>query len=191
MGFAIAERARARGARVTLVAGPVALETPSGVERIDIETASELRDAIWAALGQDLASADALIMAAAVADYRPRDPSNEKLKRKGPLTLELEPNPDLLAEVGTARNGSRPLLVGFALETGDDQQALSHAREKLRGKRLDLVVENRASEALGGDSTRITLVSDSEVAELAPSSKFEAADRILDFVVSRLQSPRS
>jgi phosphopantothenoylcysteine decarboxylase/phosphopantothenate--cysteine ligase len=186
MGFALAERARARGAQVTLIAGPVALQAPPGVERIDVETALELRDALWNALGQDLRAADALIMAAAVADYRPRDAGSAKLKRQGSLALELVPNPDLLAEVGAARSARCPVLVGFALETGNDEQTVDSARAKLERKQLDLVVANRASEALGGDGTRITLVTETGAEALGPLSKPEAADRILDFVASRL-----
>jgi phosphopantothenoylcysteine decarboxylase/phosphopantothenate--cysteine ligase len=190
MGFAIAERARARGARVTLIAGPVALETPAGVERRDVKTALELRAALWAALGSDLSSADALIMAAAVADYRPRSPSDSKLKREGALSLELEPNPDLLAEIGAARGGAHPVLVGFALETGsDDRETLASARAKLARKRLDLVIANRAGDALGGNETRITLVTASSADACGPLPKSEAADRILDFVASKLAGP--
>src|SRR6185369_7017456 len=96
MGFAIAERAALRGATVTLIAGPVSLPTPLGVTRLDVRSTESLRSALWQVLGGDLGGADALVMAAAVADYRPAAPSSTKLRRTGqPLSLELVPNPDL------------------------------------------------------------------------------------------------
>ena len=186
MGFAIAERAQARGATVTLIAGPVALDTPQGVRRIDVSSALELRAALWDALGDDLTRADALVMAAAVADYRPRAPSTSKLRRSGPLTLELEPNPDLLAEVGQARREARPLLVGFALETAADDALVARAREKLQKKRVDLVVANHAAESLGRDDIRVHLVEKTTAREVAGVSKRAAADSILDWIAERL-----
>jgi phosphopantothenoylcysteine decarboxylase/phosphopantothenate--cysteine ligase len=116
MGFACAERAAARGAEVTLLAGPVTLATPHGVKRVDVRGAVAMQAALWQALGTDLSRADALVMAAAVADHRPTEISATKLKKKGDerVTLELVKNPDLLAEIGAARRGRRPVLVGFA-----------------------------------------------------------------------------
>jgi phosphopantothenoylcysteine decarboxylase/phosphopantothenate--cysteine ligase len=185
MGFALAERARERGAEVTLIAGPVALPTPAGVRRIDIDTALALRTALWDTLGADLTRADALVMAAAVADYRPRLPSSTKLPRSGPLTLELEPNPDLLAELGHARKSARPVLVGFALETDDDERVVARAREKLLKKRVDLVVANHAAESLGRDDIRVHLVEKDATHALEAASKRDAADSILDWLVER------
>lgn len=190
MGFAIAERAALHGARVTLITGPVALPTPAGVTRIDVRSAIAMRSALWLALHPDLSGADALIMAAAVADYRPAQTHASKLKRgSGPVTLELLPNPDLLAEIGEARRGKLPVLVGFALETESDERTVAQAREKLVKKRVDMVVANRADESLGLDHVRATLVSARDAEALPSMPKEDAADRILDWVVARLTEP--
>jgi phosphopantothenoylcysteine decarboxylase/phosphopantothenate--cysteine ligase len=187
MGFALARRAAARGARVTLIAGPVTLTTPYGVQRVDVRSAIAMRGAIWQALGPDLSNADALLMAAAVGDYRPAETRAAKLKRGDqPLALELVQNPDLLAEIGDSREGTRPVLVGFAVETGSDPAIVEYATDKLHKKRVDLVVANHAEESLGRDDNRVTLVSreGAEPSDAAP--KGEVADRILDWVVSRV-----
>jgi phosphopantothenoylcysteine decarboxylase/phosphopantothenate--cysteine ligase len=185
MGFALARRARERGARVTLIAGPVALATPPGVDRVDVESALELQAALWEALGADLTRADALIMAAAVADYRPRAASATKLQRSGPTTLELEPNPDLLSEIGLRRQSQRPVLVGFALETDTDSRIVERAREKLLKKRVDLVVANPAGESLERDDIRVFLVDAERAQALSTLSKSDAADHILDWLIER------
>jgi phosphopantothenoylcysteine decarboxylase/phosphopantothenate--cysteine ligase len=187
MGFAIAERAAMRGATVTLIAGPVTLPTPPGVERIDVRSAAALRAALWQVLGADLSGADALVMAAAVADYRPLSPSPDKLKRQGAgLTLDLVPNPDLLAEIGRARHGERPVLIGFALETDPDEKAVASARAKLMAKRVDLVVANRADESIGRDDIRALLVGARTCEVIDRTSKHLAADRLLDRVSAEL-----
>jgi phosphopantothenoylcysteine decarboxylase/phosphopantothenate--cysteine ligase len=187
MGFAIAERAAQRGAQVTLIAGPVSLPTPVGVERIDVRSADAMRNALWQVLGRDLTGADVLIMAAAVADYRPRVTSPDKLRRQGEgLTLDLIPNPDLLAEVGHARHGDHPVLVGFALETVSDEKAVASARTKLMSKRVDLVVANRADESIGRDDTRVLLVGARTCEVIERTSKRIAADRLLDRVSAEL-----
>lgn len=187
MGFAIAAEAALRGARVTLIAGPVALPTPRGVARVDVGAALDMKQALWSALGSDLESADALIMSAAVADYRPRETFAEKLKRHGHgLSLELVPNPDLLAEIGAARRGSSPVLVGFALETTDGEELVARARQKLAAKGVDLVVANRAADSLGRDDNRVSLVT-SDAAESVPlSSKRQIAVHLLDWLGARL-----
>ena len=188
MGFALAERARAAGARVTLITGPVNLATPVGVERIDVQSASSLQSALWWALTPDLSGADALIMAAAVADYRPAHMHSSKLKREsGPLSLELLPNPDLLAEIGQARQGRAPALIGFALETATGEKLLELAREKLNRKKVDMIVANEASESLGRDDIRIVLVSAGEAKALPLLGKSEAADHILSWVAAYLR----
>jgi phosphopantothenoylcysteine decarboxylase / phosphopantothenate---cysteine ligase len=187
MGFAIAERAAQRGAQVTLIAGPVSLPTPVGVTRIDVRSAEAMRSALWQVLGSDLAGTDALIMAAAVADYRPRATSPDKLRRQSDgWSLELVPNPDLLAEIGHARQGDRPVLVGFALETVSDEKAVASARSKLMSKRVDLVVANRAEESLGRDDTRVLLVGVRTCEVVERTSKRVAADRLLDRVSAEL-----
>ncbi len=191
MGFAIAERAALHGARVTLVAGPVALPTPTGVTRVDVRSALAMRSALWQALHLDLTGADALVMAAAVADYRPAQAHASKIKRgTAPWALELLPNPDLLAEIGEARRGELPVLVGFALETDTDERVIQRAREKLAKKKVDLVVANRAEESLGLDDVRAMLVGTRDAEPLPPMPKEDAADRILDWVAARLGSPR-
>jgi phosphopantothenoylcysteine decarboxylase/phosphopantothenate--cysteine ligase len=187
MGFALAERAALRGARVTLVAGPVVLATPEGVERVNVRSAIDMREAVWEALGADLAEADALLMAAAVADYRPAQPSSDKLRRESStLLLELVQNPDILGEVGGARRAGLPVLVGFALETESDERAMIRARQKLEYKRVDLVVANHPSDALERDDNRATLLDHSGIEPLARMSKGELADRILNWLKGRL-----
>jgi phosphopantothenoylcysteine decarboxylase/phosphopantothenate--cysteine ligase len=188
MGFAIAERAAVHGARVTLIAGPVALSTPIGVQRVDVRSATAMRGAIWQALHPDLSGADALIMAAAVADFRPAEVHASKIKRTGAgVTLELLPNSDILAEIGLARKSARPVLVGFALETDTDERVIANARAKLASKRVDLVVANHADESIGRDDTRAILVGVRDCSVLEPMSKEDAADRILSFVGSKLR----
>jgi phosphopantothenoylcysteine decarboxylase/phosphopantothenate--cysteine ligase len=187
MGFAIAERAAELGATVTLVAGPVSLPTPAGVTRIDVHSAESLRGALWQTLGENLGGTDVLVMAAAVADYRPATPSETKLRRTdAPLNLSLVPNPDLLAEIGRARSGQRPLLIGFALGTESPADAVVTAREKLASKQIDLVVSNHAAESIGRDDIVAMLVGKTtcEFVERAP--KRVLAERLLELVALEL-----
>lgn len=179
MGFAVAERAAARGAEVTLIAGPVDLTTPSGVKRLDVRSALAMKAALDDALG----AADALVMSAAVADYRPAVVASSKIKKQGEVsTIELVKNPDLLAEIGRSRTGTKPILVGFALETGTDDEVIAYARRKLVEKRVHFIVANHASEALGTTTNRATLVTGEEAHPLGAMSKHELADEILDRV---------
>jgi phosphopantothenoylcysteine decarboxylase/phosphopantothenate--cysteine ligase len=183
MGFALAERAAARGADVTLVAGPVSLPTPHGVRRIDVRGAVAMRQVLWQAMGLDLQKTDALIMSAAVADHRPAEPSASKIKKGDErVSIDLIKNPDLLAEVGAARAGKRPVLVGFAVETERGEALLAYARRKLADKRVDLVVANEASDAFGREDNRATLVSAGEARELPTMGKASLADVVLDRV---------
>jgi phosphopantothenoylcysteine decarboxylase/phosphopantothenate--cysteine ligase len=183
MGFAIAERAAARGAEVTLVAGPVGLPTPPGVRRVDIRGALAMREVLWQALGSDLSDADALVMAAAVADYRPAVPSLGKVKKGGEkATVDLVKNPDLLAEIGAKRSGARPVLVAFAVETEGGDALVAYARRKLVEKRVDLVVANEARESFGRDDDRATLVTGDGAEPLVVMSKSALADVVLDRV---------
>jgi phosphopantothenoylcysteine decarboxylase/phosphopantothenate--cysteine ligase len=127
-------------------------------------------------------------MAAAVADYRPRELSATKLKKAASTTtLELVKNPDLLGEIGAARRGAEPVLVGFALETGTDGEVLAYAERKLAEKRVDLIVANAAESALEGDSTRAALVRATGSSDFMVSSKRELAARILDEVAQLLR----
>lgn len=188
MGFAIARRAAARGARVTLVAGPVALPTPAGVERIDVVSAEEMLRAVL----EHEAGAHCIVKAAAVADFRPVQRANEKIKRgsSARLTLELEANPDILAtlvERRRARGGEKPLLVGFAAET----QALEeNARAKLEAKGCDLLVANDVSRPESGfdsDDNQVVLLTPGQVPGRLPLlSKDAVADRVLDWCRERL-----
>jgi phosphopantothenoylcysteine decarboxylase / phosphopantothenate---cysteine ligase len=186
MGFAVATRAAARGARVTLIAGPVSLTTPFGVHRVDVRSALAMQNALWQALGPSMSRADALVMTAAVADYRPSEEHAMKIKRSGDkLTLTLVPNPDLLAEIGAAREGERPVLVGFAVETGTDDEVLAYAKRKLEAKRVDMVVANNARESFGRDDNRAIIVEKDGVDALGAMSKLDVADRILDRIAAR------
>ncbi|MEE8243328.1 MAG: bifunctional phosphopantothenoylcysteine decarboxylase/phosphopantothenate--cysteine ligase CoaBC [candidate division NC10 bacterium] len=176
MGFAIAQAARDRGAHVLLVSGPTSLPTPPGVRRTDVTTAEEMLHAV---LGQ-LDATTILIMAAAVADYRPSTHAPKKMKKQEALTVELLRNPDILAEAGRQK-GSR-ILVGFAAETED---LVSNAREKLHKKHLDLIVANDIRVGFGGDTTRVTILDrQGQVEELPELSKREVAHQILDRVVA-------
>jgi phosphopantothenoylcysteine decarboxylase/phosphopantothenate--cysteine ligase len=191
MGFAVAERAAARGAEVTLVAGPVSLSTPYSVKRVDVRGAGTMREALWQAMGLDLARTDALIMAAAVADHRPAETSASKIKKgDARITLDLVKNPDLLAEVGKARTGRRPVLVGFAVETEHGEALVAYARRKLEEKRVDLVVANEASDAFGREDNRAILVSRDESQELPGMSKIALADVVLERVRGLIQGTK-
>jgi phosphopantothenoylcysteine decarboxylase/phosphopantothenate--cysteine ligase len=188
MGFAIAASAARRGAQVTLVAGPVSLPTPPGVERIDVRSALDMQAALRRSLAEGTAGAAALVMCAAVADYRPRQVSPSKLKRSSAaLTLELVPNPDLLAEVAATRRGSRPFLLGFAVETEEGERLVAAARAKLAQKRVDAIVANAAQDALGTDETRAILITPDAEQALGPGSKAAVADQITEFLAARLR----
>jgi phosphopantothenoylcysteine decarboxylase/phosphopantothenate--cysteine ligase len=187
MGFAIAERAAARGARVTLVSGPVSLPTPYGVTRVDVRSAVAMRGAVWQALGPDLSHADALVMAAAVGDYRPAETHASKLKRSANRTaLELVQNPDILAEIGEARKKKEPVLIGFAVETEGDAALVAAAKKKLAHKQCDVIVANLAADSFGKDDNRALLVGADRVDTIGLASKFELADHILDWLGRRL-----
>ncbi len=187
MGFAIAEVAARRGAKVTLVAAPTHLPTPPGVERVDVVSARDMHDEVLALA----ADADVLVKAAAVADFRPSRASERKLKKAdGVPTVELERNPDILAEVGARRReeGTGPtVLVGFAAET-DDVQA--NAQAKLERKGCDLLVVNDVTSPGAGFAHETNhvwiLEADADPTEVALTTKAEVAGQLLDRVVSRL-----
>ena len=183
MGYAVAEAAARRGAKVTLVSGPVNLETPSGVEHIEVRTAEEMRRAVI----ERLPVSTIAIFAAAVADYRPAETQTEKIKRnKHPLTIRLEPTPDILAEAAQTK-GDR-LIVGFAAET---DHVAENARKKLAAKNADLIVANDVTAEGAGfdhDTNVVTLFSrDGRDLALPKLGKSEVAQRILDEVL-RLRS---
>jgi len=183
MGYAAAESAARRGARVVLVSGPTALDTPAGVDRVNVRTALEMLQAVR----RHFSDASIGIFAAAVADYRPVETVSQKMKRsKEPLTIRLEPNPDILASVA-AEKGSR-LVVGFAAET---DRVAENARKKLTAKNADLIVANDVTAEGAGfdvDTNVVTLLSrDGRDLALPKMTKREVAERILDEVV-RLRS---
>jgi len=179
MGYALAEAALRRGAKVILVSGPTALQPPSAAETIFVETAQQMRTAVLDRWEQ----ASFIIMAAAVADFRVKDASLEKIKRHGPLELQLEPNADILADLGSLRDatGKRlPVLIGFAAETGN---LLENARTKLTNKRVDAIVLNdvaRASIGFDSDRNEVTIVTPSDAIAVPEASKLDVAQRVLD-----------
>ncbi len=176
MGFALAEAARDRGAHVTVVAGPVSVDPPHGVQVQRVTTALQMQRA----MSEAAAKADVVLMAAAVADYRPARPSAQKIKRSGePLTITFEPNPDILAGLGDAKRAEQT-LVGFALET---QDGVANARRKLAAKGADLIVLNSPEAGIGGETNLVTLVEALSAVELPEASKREVAERILDRVL--------
>jgi phosphopantothenoylcysteine decarboxylase/phosphopantothenate--cysteine ligase len=203
MGVAIARAALDRGARVTLVAGQMSVAPPAEALVIHAESTAEMRAAVLDALvgPGGRAGLDALVMAAAVADFRPVKTAATKLSRGEALTLDLEPTPDILAEVGRIAHGTeggkdaaearrrlepRPILVGFAAETG----SLDRASQKLHAKGVDLLVANDVAEAgsgFGTDTNRVTLYAPGSEPEPWPLlSKREVADRLLDRVAAAL-----
>ena len=181
MGAALAEAALARGAHVTLLAAAVEVPLPEAAEIVRVETTAELRSALRGAMAAD---ADALVMAAAVADFTPAAPRDRKIARADGLSLELSPTPDLLGEI--AAGGSKAYLVGFAAETG----GVDRAPAKLAAKGIDLLVANDVSEpgsGFGTDTNRVMLLDRSGGREALPLlSKREVADRILDRVAAAL-----
>ena len=184
MGFAIAVAAARRGAQVILVAGPVHLATPEGVQRIDVRSAAQLRTAVLAAL-----PADCYVGAAAVADWTPRTLAAQKLKKADgvdTLALELVRTADVLAEVAT--HPLRPrLVVGFAAETDDVER---HARAKLARKRVDLIAANRVGVAGSGfesdDNALVVYGHGDFTRALGPAAKTQLADALLDLIQERL-----
>lgn len=183
MGYAVAQAAREAGAEVVLVSGPVALPTPPGVTRVDVETAREMYDAVHAAVR----GADAYIGAAAVADYQPARVSAGKIKKDAPtMTLELVKAPDILASVAALE--PRPFVVGFAAET---ERVEEHARAKLARKRLDLIAANRVGDGLAfdRDDNALVVLWDGGREELATAGKLELARRLVAMVAARLPAP--
>jgi phosphopantothenoylcysteine decarboxylase/phosphopantothenate--cysteine ligase len=179
MGYAVAAAAARRGAKVSLVSGPVNLETPAGVERVAVRTAEEMRHSVVDRLPESTIA----IFAAAVADYRPAETQTEKMKRnKEPLTIRLEPTPDILAEAAQAK-GDR-LIVGFAAET---EHVAENARKKLAAKNVDLIVANDVTAEGAGvdhDTNIVTLFSrDGRDLALPKLAKSAVAQRILDEVL--------
>jgi phosphopantothenoylcysteine decarboxylase/phosphopantothenate--cysteine ligase len=190
MGYALAAVAARRGAEVVLVSGPTALPDPAGVRTIRVETAEEMARAV-----EDVAAGmDLFIGAAAVSDYRPVTAARHKVKKgAGDETLQLTRTPDILAGLGSrlAGKADAPVLVGFAAET---EEVITRAREKLKGKRCDLVVANKvggvgASSGFGSDTNRVALVSATELAEIE-GTKERVAEAIVDWILPVLDARR-
>lgn len=182
MGYALARAAAGRGAMVTLVSGPALLPVPEGCDVVRVETTSEMYEAVLSRI----AECDVLIAAAAPADYTPKSPAGQKLKKGSEsLTIELEPTVDILAECGRRRRAGQ-FLVGFAAET---ENLLANAGEKLRSKSLDLIVANEVSGkevGIGSDrNAGYLLFADGETAELPAMAKDDFAERVLDAIVQR------
>lgn len=178
MGFALARAARDAGAEVTLVCGPVAQPAPAGVARIDVTSALEMHAAVM----QRAAACDIFIGVAAVADYRPAEPVQEKIKKEGkPLQIALAPNPDILAEV--AARPKAPFCVGFAAESHDLEKYAEGKRQK---KKLALVVGNLVKDGLGGDSNAVVLFDDRGRHPLGPAPKIEIARGIVAHIGAML-----
>ena len=178
MGYALAEAALRRGAKVLLISGPVALDTPAGADLVQVETAEEMHKAVLSRASQ----ATVIIAAAAVADFRLRKASAQKIKRNGPMSLDLEPTPDILADVATRRRSDQ-VLIGFAAET---QNAIENGRAKLRKKGIDAIVVNDVSNPeIGFDSERneVTILTANEEIPIARADKSKIAHRILDAVL--------
>jgi phosphopantothenoylcysteine synthetase/decarboxylase len=177
-GFAIAAAAAEAGARVTLVAGPVALETPSGVHRVDVETAEQMADAVLAAL-----PADAVILVAAVADWKVEASPTKLKKGEGPPKLSFAPTRDILAELGSAPQRP-PLLVGFAAET---ERVVDQAIAKRQAKRADWIVANDVSgDVMGGHRNRVHLITDDSVEDWPEATKAEVARRLIARIAEAL-----
>ena len=180
MGYALARTALRRGADVALISGPTELEPPAGARLIPVTTAAEMRHAVL----QEFPWCSAVIMAAAVSDYRPVNFANRKIKRgKGPIELRLEPNPDILTELGANKNGK--VLVGFAAETED---LIANAEKKLREKNLDMVVANNVTEEGSGfdvDTNVATILDRSGAVRSLPlMSKDELAEQVIDHILA-------
>ena len=179
MGYALATAAREAGAEVVLVSGPVALPAPSGVERIDVETAEEMYKAVHEHIG----AANVFIGCAAVSDYRPESPSEHKIKRKAEaMSLALVRSPDTLASVSALAGG--PFTVGFAAET---QDVIGHARAKLENKGVDMMAANLVGPDCGfdRDTNALTVLWDGGEVQLEQASKSVVARRLVALIAER------
>jgi phosphopantothenoylcysteine decarboxylase/phosphopantothenate--cysteine ligase len=177
MGYALAEAALRRGARVLLVSGPTSIKPPGAAEVKWVESAKEMLDAVLRLLPES----SIVIKTAAVADYTIPNPAMQKIKRGNDMTLAFEPAPDILAEI--SRRKKSQLVIGFAAET---ENVLENARKKLKSKSLDAIVVNDVSrEGVGFDSDRnaVTIITPSETIPVPETSKWEVAQRVLDCVV--------
>ncbi|HEX7958318.1 MAG TPA: bifunctional phosphopantothenoylcysteine decarboxylase/phosphopantothenate--cysteine ligase CoaBC [Terriglobales bacterium] len=186
MGYAIAEAALRRGARVILISGPTTVTPPEKAELVRIKTAEEMKAAVL----KHLPEASIVIKAAAVADYRVRQTAPQKMKRRGPLTLDLEPTADILLEIASRRT-TQQVIIGFAAETED---VLENGRRKMQSKKLDAIVINDVSQpGIGFDADRnaVTIISSEEVIEIPAVEKIEIAQRVLDVALKLKKAARN
>jgi len=181
MGYALARTAFRRGARVTLVSGPVAIDPPAGVDVINVTTAREMYDAVM----EQRESASVIVKAAAVSDFRCVQQHDQKVKKdRAELCMELEQNPDILKELGHCCDHDRQLLIGFAAESENIEE---EARKKLSAKKLDLIAVNDITSSTGGfevDSNQVVLIDAHRSVKLIHTSKERTADLIWDHVVA-------
>ena len=183
MGYAVAQAAAEAGAQVTLVSGGTSLATPAGVERVDVLTARDMHKAVMA----HARKADVFIAVAAVADYHAADPKSHKIKRgAGKLTVELEPNPDILGEVAALKNG--PFCVGFAAET---ENLKANAQAKRKKKKIPLLAANLAQAAFGSDTNALTLFDERGVYALPRAPKIVLARQLIAHVAGMLPRRRA
>lgn len=179
MGYAIAKRAMLRGADVTLVSGPVALDPVPFVKMVPVTTAQDMFEAVSGGFPEQ----DILIKAAAVADYRPSNVSDEKVKKRdGDMAIALERTTDILGYVGEHKKPEQ-IICGFSMET---QNMLENSRKKLKKKHLDMIVANNLKEqgaGFGTDTNRVTIISEKEEKNLELMSKEEVADEILNYIL--------
>jgi len=176
MGYAIAQAAKEAGADVCLISGPTALSTPPGVQRVDVQTAQQMHAAVL----REVAGAAVFIGVAAVADYRVATASEQKIKKsEHPLTLALEPNPDILAEVAALPNA--PFCVGFAAET---ENLLEHGKAKRRRKNIPLLVGNLAQTSLGADATELWLFDENGAHPWPKAYKLAHARRLITHIAT-------
>jgi phosphopantothenoylcysteine decarboxylase/phosphopantothenate--cysteine ligase len=183
MGYAVARAAADAGARVTLVSGPTALAVPAGVARIDVVSAQQMFDAVNA----QVARCDIFIAVAAVSDYRPARTSEQKIKKSArSVTLELTPNPDILAHVAGLPNA--PFCVGFAAES---ENVIANAESKRRGKHVPLLVANRVQDALGTDESELVLIDDAGAHPLPRASKLALARQLITHIAQRYRAGKT
>ncbi len=184
MGYALAEAALRRGARVILISGPTSLKPPAAAETTYVETADQMRRAVL----DSFSECSVLVMAAAVSDYQPATTTRQKIKRRGPFALELEPTSDILAELAERKRNQ--IVIGFAAET---ENLIENARKKLAAKSLDAIVVNDVSRpGLGFDSERnaVTIIINGGTVEVPETTKWEVAQRVLDTVL-KIKAKRS
>jgi phosphopantothenoylcysteine decarboxylase/phosphopantothenate--cysteine ligase len=180
MGFAVAAAAREAGAHVTLVSGPVQLQTPAGITRINVESARDM----YAAVHRHVAEADVFIAAAAVADFQPVSVAKQKIKKQGiAMKLELEPAPDIVKSV--AEMAKRPFVVGFAAETDDVEE---NARSKLKRKKLDMIAANQVGDGIAFDceDNALTVLWPGGKFDIARGPKVEVARALISLIAERM-----